>query len=218
MRHLSRRHWRPIGAATAQNSMSSSSNLVGLDQCRFAPGDHVGQRHDALAIGAAVAVELDVIGVKAGRHRRIHRVGHRQCAEQIRPAMLGKAFAPDRRDPVDIGLRPRPYLEAGVPRLEVHRQCRAQIGEPRMHLAADRAAAGAGGALGRQQSGFRVQLVQIFADRQRVPDPNPGMGQARHQDRRRQQQQFGAIGRVVDRHRLLGEFDPGHPAQQPAAQ
>src|SRR5277367_6558470 len=28
--------------------------------------------------------------------------------------MLGKAFAPNRRNTVDIGLRSRPYLEAGV--------------------------------------------------------------------------------------------------------
>ena len=54
--------------------------------------------------------------------------------------------------------------------LEVHRQRRAQAGEARVHLAADRAAMRARHAVGRQQAGVGLDLVQVLGDRQRVPD------------------------------------------------
>ena len=87
-----------------------------------------------------------------------------------------------------------------------------------MHLAADRAAMRARGAVLRQQAGLGHGLVEIFRDRQRVPDLDAVMGQARHQERGRQQQQFGAGRGIVAGDRLLLEIEPGHLAQQPAAQ
>ncbi len=115
-------------------------------------------------------------------------------------------------------LRAGPDLEAGKVRLEVHRQRGAQIGEAGMHFAADRAAMRALRPVGRQQPGLRHDLVQIFGDRQRVPHLDAVMGQAGHQERRRQQQQFGAGRGVVGADMLLLEVQPGQLAQQPAAQ
>ena len=79
-----------------------------------------------------------------------------------------------------------------------------------MHFAADRAAMGALRLIGRQQSGFRADLVQIFGDRQRVPHFEPVMGQAGHQEGRREQQQFGARRRIVGRDMLLLEIELRH--------
>ena len=132
--------------------------------------------------------------------------------------MRVEAFAPDRSDAVDVGLRAGPDLEAGMMRLQVHRQRRAQVGEAGMHLAADRAAMRARGERLRQQAGLGQDLVQIFGDRQRVPDLDAVMGEAGHQEGRRQQQQFGAGRGVVAGDSLLLEFEAGHLAQQPAAQ
>ena len=61
-------------------------------------------------------------------------------------------------------------------------------------------------------------LGQIFRDRQRVPDRHAVMGQARHQDGRRQKQKLRPRRRVVERDGRLLEIQPRHPAQQPAAQ
>jgi hypothetical protein len=102
--------------------------------------------------------------------------------------------------------------------LEVHRQGRTQVGEARMHLAADRPAVGAGNLVGRQQARFRLQFVQIFADRQGVPDLDRAMLQAGHEEGRRQQQKLCPRGRIVERGDLFVELQPGHFAQQPAAQ
>src|SRR5436305_1558705 len=82
------------------------------------------------------------------KHRR---VAHGQRPEQIGTMVSRETLVPDRCDAVDVCLRPGPYFEAGAVSFEVHRQRRPQIGEPRMHFPADRAAAGAGGAFRRQQ-------------------------------------------------------------------
>ena len=49
----------------------------------------------------------------------------------------------------------------------------------------------------RQQPGVGQDLVEVFGDRQRVPDLDAVMGEAGHQERGRQQQQLGAGGGVV---------------------
>src|SRR5437762_12937391 len=120
--------------------------LFGLGLGRLDPFLHVRQRHDRLAIGGADGVELDVVGHKARALRREQGARHTGLfAEQERAAGLRNTFAPDRRDAVDIGLCAKPDLEAGIMRLEIHRQRRAHVAEAGMHLAGDRAAAGAGG-------------------------------------------------------------------------
>ena len=74
------------------------------------------------------------------------------------------------------------------------------------------------GAVRRQQPGVGFELVEIFRDRQRVPDLDAVMRQARHQEGGREQQQFGAGGGVVARQDLLVEIEARHLAEQPAAQ
>ena len=54
-------------------------------------------------------------------------------------------------------------------------------------------------AVRRQQAGVGANLVQVFGNRQRVPDGGAVVAQARHQDRRRQQQDFGPRRRVIRR-------------------
>src|SRR6266446_3988282 len=79
---------------------------------RLDPFNHLRHRHDHVGISLEPRLELDVIGREARHDRRIHRVRHGALAEQERPAGLRKALAPDRADPVDIGLRAGPDLEA----------------------------------------------------------------------------------------------------------
>jgi hypothetical protein len=72
--------------------------------------------------------------------------------------------------------------------------------------------------IGRQQAGIRGDLGEIFSNRQRVPDRYAVMAQPRHQHRGRQQQQLLARAEIVDGDALLLEIEPGHVAEQPAAQ
>ncbi len=184
-------------------------HLVGLGLGGRDPFLHRRHRHDRLAIGGAVGIELHVIGEEARHHRREHGVGHaRARPEQIRAAVRVEAFAPDEVDAVDVGLRAGPDLEAGMVRLQVHRQRRAQIGKAGMHLAGDRAAMRARGQRLRQQAGVGQDLVEIFGDRQRVPDLDAVMGEAGHQEGGRQQQQLGARRGIVAGDGLLLEFEP----------
>jgi hypothetical protein len=73
-------------------------------------------------------------------------------------------------------------------------------------------------AIGRQQADVRHHLVEVFRDRQRVPDRGALVPQARHQDRRRQQQDFGPCRGVVGGGNGLLERQAGEFCQQPAAQ
>ena len=52
------------------------------------------------------ALELAAVGPKARHHRRIHRIGQAEPAEEIGPALAeaAAAVAPDRGDAVDVGL------------------------------------------------------------------------------------------------------------------
>ena len=161
-RSSSRRHNRRIEdrRTRRQNSTSSSSSSSGSALAAATHSAMAGQRHDGAAVGGALASSLHVVG--AGNACTPARTWRRPCvgcAEQVGPAVGREALAPDGHDAVDVGLRAGPDLEARMVGLEVHRQRRAQIGEARMHLAADRAAMGAGGAIGRQQAGLGVDLV-----------------------------------------------------------
>ena len=141
-----------------QNSMSSSSISSGS---RLAAAIHSfisGIAMIVCAVGGARPVELDVVGEEARDHRRVHRVGHRRAA-----CRTGTARRRSRGTRVQIstmrsmsGCAPRPDLVARVVRLQVHRQRRAQVGEARVHLAADRAAVRARDAVGRQQPAPRA--------------------------------------------------------------
>jgi len=80
------------------------------------------------------------------------------------------------------------------------------------------AAMGAGDAVPGIHAGIGIKLVEIFGDRQRVPDAGALVRQPRHQHRWRQQQQLGAIAGIIERDRQLLDLEPGEAAQQPAAQ
>src|SRR5271163_1428924 len=69
-----------------------------------------------------------------------------------------------------------------------------------------------------QQPRLWRDFVQKFAYRERVPDLYALIGQARHENGWRQQQDFGARVRVVWRHDHLVEVDSGELRHQPAAQ
>ncbi len=194
-------------------------NLVGLSLGAGDPFFHVRQRHDCLAVGRALRIELHVIGEEARHHRSVHGIRHaRLRPEQVRPFAGGEALAPDGDDAIDIGLRPGPDLEAGIMRLEVHRQRRAHVAEAGVHLARDRAAARAIGPIVRHKLSIGLDLVEIFGDRERVPDLHAFVGEAGHQERRRQQQQFGTCRGVVAARLLLLECEASHLAEQPSAQ
>src|SRR5712671_878435 len=130
---------------------------------------HLGHRHDHTGISRQSRLQLHVIGQQSGHDRRIHGVRHGAFAEQERPARFAQAFLPDSADPIDIGLRARPDLEAGKMTFQVDRQRRAQGGEPRMDFAANRPAMRPRNAVRRQQARVRPDLVEIFSNRQRIP-------------------------------------------------
>src|SRR3954464_5327485 len=87
-----------------------------------------------------------------------------------------------------------------------------------MHLTADRATVRTRDAIAREQTGFRYQLVQILSDRQRIPHRGALMAQARHEKRRRQQQQLRTRRGIVARQNDFGEIQVRQLAKQPAAQ
>src|SRR5258708_35195326 len=91
---------------------------------------HLGHHHDDTGIGRQSRVQLHVIGQESGHYRRIHGVRHGALAEQERSPGFGQAFAPDRADPIDIGLRARPDLETGEKALQVDPPRRPPPGEP----------------------------------------------------------------------------------------
>src|ERR1017187_4295931 len=70
------------------------------------PVPHRRQFHDAVTIGAADRVELDVVGAKARHHRRVHGVRHRLLAEQEGAAISSEALTPEADNAVDVGLCP----------------------------------------------------------------------------------------------------------------
>src|SRR5262249_34028543 len=94
----------------------------------------------------------------------------------------------------------------------------AQVAEAGMHLAGDRAAVGARYTVGGNELGVGLQLVDVFRDRERVPDLDAVMGEAGDEKRRRQQKEFGPRGWVVARRLWLVELETGHFAKQPTAQ
>ena len=87
-----------------------------------------------------------------------------------------------------------------------------------MHFTGDRAAAGARHAVGGNELGVGLQLVDVFRDRERVPDLQAIMGQPWHQKGRRQQQQFRPRGGVIRADMVLFKLDTSHFAEQPSAQ
>jgi hypothetical protein len=102
--------------------------------------------------------------------------------------------------------------------LEVHRQRGSQVAASRVHLAADCAATRAGGAIGREESSLRPDLIEVFPDGQGVPDLDAVMQQPGDQDRRREEEQFRPIGGIVDGDGLLLEVEAGHSGHQPTPQ
>jgi hypothetical protein len=83
--------------------------LVWLALCGSHPFLHVGMAHHGATVAGGGRVELDVIGRKARADRRVHRVRSAHLfAEQIRAAIGGQTFPPDRNDPIDIGPRAGP--------------------------------------------------------------------------------------------------------------
>ena len=92
------------------------------------PFDHGRMRHHPLAISVAFFIQLHVIGRETRTNWRIHGICHGDVlAKEIRALVTGKAAIPDGDDVIDISLRPSPDLEAGISRLQVHRQRCAQI-------------------------------------------------------------------------------------------
>src|SRR4029077_9553481 len=87
--------------------------------------------------------------------------------------------------------------------------------EARVHFTGDRAAMGTRDAVCRQEIGVGLQLVDIFRDRQGIPDLDPVMGETGDQERRREQKEFGPRGRVVARRLPFLEVESGHFAKQP---
>src|SRR5215471_19303031 len=107
----------------AQNSTSSSSNSSGSVFGGGKPFLHQRHCHDGFAICGAPRIELYIVGEEAGDDGRVHGVGHaRLFPEQVGSLGGGEAFAPDGEDAIDVGLRARPHLEAGIMGFEIHRQ------------------------------------------------------------------------------------------------
>src|SRR5580692_9448564 len=85
-------NWPPCSALKLDVELD---HLIRLGIGGFDPILHRRQRPDRLAIGGAVAVEVDIISEEARYHRREHGVGHAGfVAEQERTFASGEALAP----------------------------------------------------------------------------------------------------------------------------
>src|SRR3954453_5068962 len=84
-------------------------DLLRLEWCRLYPFGQVAPGPDMCAICGADRVKLNVVAAEAGHHRGIHHIADRWFPAKQPWASPGfQALAPDRRDPVDVGLRGRP--------------------------------------------------------------------------------------------------------------
>jgi hypothetical protein len=81
-----------------------------------------------------------------------------------------------------------------------------------MHFTRDRAAAGALDPRGRKEAGLRPQFIEVFGDRQSIPDLDTLMGQAGDQKGRRKQKKLGARRGVVAAGLFLLERQAGELA------
>ncbi len=63
-----------------------------------------------------------------------------------------------------------------------------------------------------------IKLMQIFRDRQRIPNAGPLMRQPRYQNGRRQQQKLRPVLQIFQRNHLFSDAQSRQSAQQPAAQ
>jgi hypothetical protein len=75
----------------------------------------------------------------------------------------------------------------------------------------------AGGTVFRQQA-VRAHFVEIFGDGERVPHLDAVVREARHEDRRGEEQELLACVRVVGRDHDHFEFEAGEFREQPPAQ
>ncbi len=124
---------------------------------------------DPVHIGAHWRGHIHAIGFKARHHRRIHAVGHGQCAEQEVALVARKRVLPGVQNAGDLCLRVfaqfRQWLFAG----EIHGQLVAHIGKAGMHLRRIAARHRACRRIGGPQPGFGMTLGEGLADRQTVP-------------------------------------------------
>ena len=97
------------------------------------------------------------------------------------PFPARQAVPPNRRNPVDVRLGGRPDGKTPIAEAQIRRQRGAQRGETGMHFPGNRPAPRTRHFFTRQHLRRGKQLVQIFGDRQRIPDRNLAINQARHQ-------------------------------------
>ena len=105
---------------------------------------------------------------------------------------------PDRRHPVDVGLRTRPEREIRVARFKFIGSDDRRLTKPECispEIDRQRPRHGVGG----EQPSCGPELVEVLGDRERVPDHDVAVREARYEERRRKQHQFGATRRIVTR-------------------
>src|SRR3954466_694057 len=88
-------HDRTAGEETSELHIELL-NLLRLLSCCCDPLGPGWPFHDPGAVVRAIRVKLHVIGEKARAHRRIHGVGRRECAEEVRTSVGRQTIAPDR--------------------------------------------------------------------------------------------------------------------------
>src|SRR5690606_37375068 len=109
---------------------------------------------------------LDAVGPEAAEHRKVHRVGDAEAAEQERPAGARETLAEQLEDAVDLGSRVRARLKA----LDAPEEMRGQLAADRPkaadQLAADRPRPRAVQPILRPEPRLGKRLGGVLADRE----------------------------------------------------
>ena len=160
--------------------------------CALSPFLHLGHGEKRLRVAGGCAIvtelgEVDAIGSKTRRDRRIHGIGDGESAEQeraLRPKAV-TALAPDGSNAGDVRLRLIGWDVALDTGMKVHRKLFPKRVKAGMHLRRDRTRNRPGVRVFRPEARLRGDFGEIFADGETIPDRETASPQNRHTGRRR---------------------------------
>ena len=188
-------------------------DLVGLGSGRVGPFEHRRHGQDRVAVARAVVVERDVVGEKraqTGAYIASAIVG--AGAEEVRAAVRGEAVAPDRAMRSMSACAPLTTRKPGWCALRFIGSAERRFAKPEcISPQIERQCARAAGR--RAAAPRRADLVQVLGDRERVPDRDAAVVEARHEERGREEQQLGPRRRLVGR-RQDAARRPSRPANR----
>src|ERR1700733_2897637 len=214
------------GSLSGDTSRLYSHGLLGADpldlrqwvtflRCCVLPIAQLGILQRVVQVRLRCRAQARAVRLKAKKHRREHRVGNAEVAEQpvTAAAVLLAAARPNLIDSCDV----RPQLgrlrHTPISGAYVHRALIAQRLKARVHFRGDRAGPGRSQAIAGGAAACR--LGGIFTDRERIPDFDAVVDEQRNAPRRRLRRDLRLIIALIERNDLFGESERGLAQEYP---